>query len=207
MCGSASVLGTLQAVAELNLPINLIGVVPSSENLPDGDANKPGDVVTSMSGKTIEILNTDAEGRLILCDALTYSERFDPDTVIDIATLTGAIIVALGSKASGLMANNQELADDLIKAGNDSFDRVWQLPIWDDYQKQLDSNLADIANIGGKEAGSVTAACFLARFTEKFKWAHLDIAGTAWNSGGKDKGATGRPVTLLMQYLLNRLGE
>lgn len=207
MCGSASVLGTLQAVAELNLPINLIGVVPSSENLPDGDANKPGDVVTSMSGKTIEILNTDAEGRLILCDALTYSERFDPDTVIDIATLTGAIIVALGSKASGLMANNQDLADDLIKAGNDSFDRVWQLPIWDDYQKQLDSNFADIANIGGKEAGSVTAACFLARFTEKFKWAHLDIAGTAWNSGGKDKGATGRPVTLLMQYLLNRLGE
>lgn len=206
MCGSASVIGTMQAVAELNLPINVIGVVPSSENLPDGDANKPGDVVTSMSGKTIEILNTDAEGRLILCDALTYSERFEPETVIDIATLTGAVIVALGSNATGLMANNQDLADDLIKAGNDSFDRVWQLPLWDDYQKQLDSNFADIANVGGKEAGSVTAGCFLSRFTEKFKWAHLDIAGTAWNSG-KDKGATGRPVTLLMQYLLNKIGQ
>jgi leucyl aminopeptidase len=204
MCGSASVLGTIQAVAELQLPINVIGVIPSSENLPDGDANKPGDVVTSMSGQTIEILNTDAEGRLLLCDALTYSERFDPDTVIDIATLTGAIIVALGSNATGLMANNQDLADDLLKAGNDSFDRTWQLPLWDDYQKQLDSNFADIANVGGKEAGSVTAACFLSRFTEKFKWAHLDIAGTAWN-GGKEKGATGRPVPLLMQYILNRL--
>lgn len=206
MCGSASVLGTLQAVAELQLPINVIGVVPSSENMPDGDANKPGDVVTSMSGQTIEILNTDAEGRLILCDALTYSERFDPDTVIDIATLTGAVIVALGSNATGLMANNQDLADALLKAGNDSYDRAWQLPIWDDYQKQLDSNFADIANVGGKEAGSVTAACFLSRFTKKFKWAHLDIAGTAWN-GGKEKGATGRPVTLLMQYLLNKIGQ
>ncbi len=206
MCGSASVIGTLQAVAELNLPINVIGVVPSSENMPDGDANKPGDVVTSMSGQTIEILNTDAEGRLILCDALTYSERFDPDTVIDIATLTGAVIVALGSNATGLMANNQDLADALLKAGNDSYDRAWQLPLWDDYQKQLDSNFADIANVGGKEAGSVTAACFLSRFTKKFKWAHLDIAGTAWNSG-KDKGATGRPVTLLMQYLLNKVSQ
>lgn len=206
MCGSASVLGTLQAVAELQLPINVIGVIPSSENMPDGDANKPGDVVTSMSGQTIEILNTDAEGRLLLCDALTYSERFDPDTVIDIATLTGAIIVALGSNATGLMANDQDLADALLKAGNDSFDRTWQLPLWDDYQKQLDSNFADIANVGGKEAGSVTAACFLSRFTEKFKWAHLDIAGTAWNSG-KEKGATGRPVPLLMQYILNRLKD
>jgi len=206
MCGSASVIGTLQALAELNLPINVIGVVPSSENMPDGDANKPGDVVTSMSGQTIEILNTDAEGRLILCDALTYSERFDPDTVIDIATLTGAVIVALGSNATGLMANNQDLADALLKAGNDSYDRAWQLPLWDDYQKQLDSNFADIANVGGKEAGSVTAACFLSRFTKKFKWAHLDIAGTAWN-GGKEKGATGRPVTLLMQYLLNKVGK
>lgn len=204
MCGAASVFGTLQAVAELQLPINVIGVIPSSENMPDGDANKPGDVVTSMSGQTIEILNTDAEGRLILCDALTYSERFEPATVIDIATLTGAVIVALGSNASGLMANNQPLADELLKAGNDSFDRAWQLPLWDDYQKQLDSNFADIANIGGKEAGSVTAACFLSRFTEKFNWAHLDIAGTAWN-GGKEKGATGRPVPLLMQYLLNQI--
>ena len=206
MCGSASVFGTISAIAELNLPINVIGVVPSSENMPDGDANKPGDIVTSMAGKTIEILNTDAEGRLILCDALTYSERFNPEIVIDIATLTGAIIVALGRQATGLMANDQTLADDLLKAGNDSYDRTWQLPLWDDYQPQLDSNFADIANVGGKEAGSVTAACFLARFTEKFTWAHLDIAGTAWNSG-KDKGATGRPVPLLVQYLLNRIEE
>ena len=204
MCGSASVFGTISAIAELNLPINVIGVVPSSENMPDGDANKPGDIVTSMAGKTIEILNTDAEGRLILCDALTYSERFNPEIVIDIATLTGAVIVALGRQATGLMANDQTLADDLLKAGNDSYDRTWQLPLWDDYQQQLDSNFADIANVGGKEAGSVTAACFLARFTEKFTWAHLDIAGTAWNSG-KDKGATGRPVPLLVQYLLNRI--
>ena len=204
MCGSASVFGTIKAVAELGLPINLVGVVPSSENLPDGDANKPGDIVTSMAGKTIEILNTDAEGRLILCDALTYSAKFDPEIVIDIATLTGAVIVALGSNATGLMANDQTLADDLINAGQESHDRVWQLPIWDDYQKQLDSNFADIANIGGKEAGSVTAACFLSRFTEDYTWAHLDIAGTAWNSG-KAKGATGRPVPLLVQYLLDRI--
>ncbi len=206
MCGAASVFGTLLAIAELNLPINVVGVVPSSENLPDGDANKPGDVVTSMAGKTIEILNTDAEGRLILCDALTYSARFEPEVVIDIATLTGAIIVALGSQASGLMANNQALADDLLKAGNDSYDRVWQLPIWDDYQQQLDSNFADIANIGGKEAGSITAACFLSRFTKDFNWAHLDIAGTAWK-GGKAKGATGRPVPLLVQFLLNNIAN
>jgi leucyl aminopeptidase len=204
MCGSASVFGTLRAVAELGLPVNVVGVVPSSENMPDGDANKPGDIVTSMAGKTIEILNTDAEGRLILCDALTYSERFNPDVVIDIATLTGAVIVALGNVTTGLMANNETLAQDLIKAGNDSFDRVWQLPLWDDYQKQLDSNFADIANVGGREAGTVTAACFLSRFTEQYNWAHLDIAGTAWVSG-KNKGATGRPVPLLMQYILNRI--
>lgn len=204
MCGSASVFGMIKAIAELKLPINVVGVVPSSENMPDGDANKPGDIVTSMAGKTIEILNTDAEGRLILCDALTYSAKFDPEIVIDIATLTGAIIVALGSNATGLMANDQALADDLISAGQESFDRVWQLPLWDDYQKQLDSNFADIANIGGKEAGSVTAACFLSRFTEDYTWAHLDIAGTAWNSG-KAKGATGRPVPLLVQYLMDRI--
>ena len=204
MCGSASVFGTITAIAELNLPINVVGVVPSSENMPDGDANKPGDVVTSMAGKTIEILNTDAEGRLILCDALTYSERFDPAVVVDIATLTGAIIVALGSHTTGVFANNQDLADALLQAGTDSHDRAWQLPLWDDYQQQLDSNFADIANIGGKEAGSVTAACFLSRFTEKFEWAHLDIAGTAWNSG-KAKGATGRPVPMLVQFLLNRI--
>lgn len=206
MCGSASVFGTISCIAELNLPINVIGVVPSSENMPDGDANKPGDVVTSMAGKTIEILNTDAEGRLILCDALTYSERFDPAVVIDIATLTGAIIVALGSHATGLMVNDQDLADALLKAGNDSHDRTWQLPLWDDYQQQLDSNFADMANIGGKEAGSVTAACFLSRFAKKFTWAHLDIAGTAWKSG-KAKGATGRPVPLLVQFLLNRIAD
>lgn len=206
MCGSASVFGTISAIAELNLPINVIGVIPSSENLPDGQATKPGDIVTSMSGKTIEVLNTDAEGRLLLCDALTYSERFNPEIVIDIATLTGAIIVALGHQTTGLMANNQQLADDILKAGNDSFDRAWQLPLWEDYQQQLDSNFADIANVGGREAGSVTAACFLSRFTEKFTWAHLDIAGTAWNSG-KDKGATGRPVPLLVQYLLNRIAD
>jgi leucyl aminopeptidase len=207
MCGSAGVFGTISAIAELNLAINVIGVVPSSENMPDGDANKPGDIVTSMAGKTIEILNTDAEGRLILCDALSYSERFNPEIVIDIATLTGAIIVALGRQATGVFANDQTLADDLLKAGNDSHDRVWQLPLWDEYQSQLDSNFADIANIGGKEAGSVTAACFLSRFTEKFTWAHLDVAGTAWNSGGKAKGATGRPVPLLVQYLLNRIDD
>jgi leucyl aminopeptidase len=207
MCGSASVFGTISAIAELKLPINVIGVVPSSENMPDGDANKPGDIVTSMAGITIEILNTDAEGRLILCDALTYSERFSPEIVIDIATLTGAIIVALGSQATGLMANDQGLADALLQAGNDSYDRTWQLPLWDDYQQQMDSNFADIANIGGKEAGSVTAACFLSRFTEKFTWAHLDIAGTAWKGGGKAKGATGRPVPLLVQFLLNRIAD
>jgi len=204
MCGGASVLGAMQACAELDLPINVVGIVPSSENLPDGDANKPGDIVTSMSGQTIEVLNTDAEGRLILCDALTYCDRYNPDVVIDIATLTGACIVALGSHASGLMSNNDALADDLTEAGQQSNDRVWRLPIWDDYQQQLDSNFADMANIGGPAAGTITAACFLSRFTKKYKWAHLDIAGSAWVSGGKEKGATGRPVSLLVQYLLKR---
>jgi len=204
MCGGASVLGTLQACAELDLPINVVGIVPSSENLPDGDANKPGDIVTSMSGQTIEVLNTDAEGRLLLCDALTYCDKYDPAVVIDIATLTGACIIALGSHASGLMSNNDALADDLTQAGQESNDRVWRLPIWDDYQQQLDSNFADMANIGGRAAGTITAACFLSRFTKKYKWAHLDIAGSAWISAGKDKGATGRPVSLLMQYLLKR---
>ena len=206
MCGGASVFGTLQACMELELPLNLVGVVPSSENLPDGDANKPGDVVTSMSGQTIEVLNTDAEGRLILCDALTYSERFEPAAVIDIATLTGACIVALGNQASGLMANHDALAEEILGAGRHTGDRAWQLPLWDDYQEQLDSNFADMANIGGKGAGTITAACFLSRFTKKFKWAHLDIAGTAWLSG-KEKGATGRPVPLLTQFLLKRCGK
>jgi len=206
MCGGASVFGTLQACLVMELPINVVGVVPSSENLPDGDANKPGDIVTSMSGQTIEVLNTDAEGRLILCDALTYSERFDPATVIDIATLTGACIVALGDQASGLMANDEALAGEVLEAGRHSRDRAWQLPLWDDYQEQLDSNFADMANIGGgKGAGTITAACFLSRYTKKFKWAHLDIAGTAWLSG-KAKGATGRPVPLLTQFLLQRCG-
>lgn len=204
MCGGTSVIGAMIAASELKLPINVVGVIPSSENLPDGNANKPGDIVSTMSGKTVEILNTDAEGRLILCDALTYTARYKPDVVIDIATLTGAVIVALGHHASGLMANNQKLADQLIEAGERSLDRVWQLPLWNEYQSSLDSNFADMANIGGRSAGTVTAACFLSRFTSDFKWAHLDIAGTAWNSGGKDKGATGRVVALLSQYLLDR---
>ena len=203
MCGGASVLGAMKAVAELKLPLNVVGVIPSSENLPDGAANKPGDIVTSMAGITIEILNTDAEGRLILCDALTYSEKFHPATVIDIATLTGACVVALGRPASGLLSNNDSLARELLAAGNAAYDRAWQLPLWDDYQKQLDSNFADIANVGGREAGTITAACFLSRFTKKLKWAHLDIAGTAWKQG-KEKGATGRPVGLLVQYLIQQ---
>jgi len=203
MCGGASVFGAIKAVAQLKLPINVIGVVPSSENLPDGDANKPGDVVTSMSGQTIEILNTDAEGRLILCDALTYSERFKPQAVIDIATLTGACVIALGAHASGLLSNDDELADEILDCGRQANDRAWQLPLWEDYQKQLDSNFADMANVGGREAGTITAACFLSRYTKAYKWAHLDIAGTAWTKG-HHKGATGRPVGLLTQFCINR---
>lgn len=204
MCGAASVLGVFQALVNLQLPINVVGVIAASENMPSGSATKPGDIVTSMSGQTIEILNTDAEGRLVLCDALTYTERFKPKTVIDIATLTGACVIALGNHASGLFSNRDDLAQELVKAGQQANDRVWQMPLWDDYQKQLDSNFADMANIGGREAGSITAACFLSRFTKKFSWAHLDIAGTAWKSGSA-KGATGRPVPLLVQYLLNNI--
>ena len=203
MCGGASVLGTMLAIAEMNLPLNVIAIVPASENLPDGDANKPGDIVTSMSGQTIEILNTDAEGRLILCDALTYAERFKPSTVIDIATLTGACVVALGAHASGVFSNDDSLTEELVEAGNTSQDRVWPMPLWDEYDHQLKSNFADMANIGGSKAGAVTAACFLARYTENYNWAHLDIAGTAWLSGSK-KGATGRPVRLLCEFLRNR---
>jgi leucyl aminopeptidase len=203
MCGGASVLGTLQACVELDLPINVIGIIPSSENLPDGEANKPGDIVTSMAGLTIEILNTDAEGRLILCDALTYAERFKPAAVIDIATLTGACVVALGHHTTGLLGNDDKLADELLQAGESIHDPAWRLPMNDDYAKQLDSNFADMANIGGKGAGTITAACFLGKFTKKYKWAHLDIAGTAWKSGN-DKGATGRPVPLLTQMLIKR---
>lgn len=202
MCGGASVIGVMLAVAELQLPINVVGIVPSTENLLDGFANKPGDIVTSMSGQTIEVLNTDAEGRLILCDALTYAERFDPAAVIDVATLTGACVIALGKHASGRYANNKALAKAVDAAGDEASDRCWPMPLWDDYQSQLDSNFADIANVGGREAGSVTAACFLSRFTAAYPWVHLDIAGTAWLSGAQ-KGATGRPVPLLVQYLLN----
>jgi leucyl aminopeptidase len=203
MCGAASVLGTLRAVAELKLPINVVGIVPATENMPGGAATKPGDIVTSMAGLTVEILNTDAEGRLILCDALTYAERFEPQAVVDIATLTGACVIALGHVACGLFANDDALAADLLAAGQSTRDRAWHLPLWEDYQEQLKSNFADFANIGGRPAGSVTAACFLARFTKKYKWAHLDIAGVAWKSGAA-KGATGRPVPLLTQYLIDR---
>lgn len=204
MCGAASVVGTLAAIAEIGPPLNVVGVVPATENLPDGNASKPGDIVTSMSGQTIEILNTDAEGRLILCDALTYCERFDPAVVIDIATLTGACVVALGPHATGLMSNDDALADDLLAAGQRTGDRAWRLPLWDDYQELIDSPFADMANVGGRAAGTITAACFLARFTRDYRWAHLDIAGTAWDSG-KNKGATGRPVPLLLDYVLSRV--
>lgn len=203
MCGAASVLGTMQTLIELALPINVVAIVAASENMPNGHATKPGDIVTSMAGLTIEVLNTDAEGRLVLCDALTYAERFKPRAVIDVATLTGACVIALGKHATGLYSNNDALAAELINAGNTAGDKAWQMPLWDEYQQQLNSNFADIANIGGREAGSVTAACFLSRFTKKYDWAHLDIAGTAWLSGGQ-KGATGRPVSLLVQYLINQ---
>ena len=206
MCGAASVLGTMQAVARMQLPINLTVIVPATENMPGGNATRPGDIVTSMSGQTIEILNTDAEGRLILCDALTYAERFDPDTVIDVATLTGACVVALGNIASGVFSNKDSLARDLLDAGEEAHDRAWHMPLWDDYQDLLKSPFADMANIGGRWGGAITAACFLSRFTKKYDWAHLDIAGTAWKSGA-DKGATGRPVPLLTHYLLQRAGK
>jgi leucyl aminopeptidase len=204
MCGAASVLGTIKAVAEMKIPISVVGIIPATENMPGGRATKPGDVVTTLSGQTVEVLNTDAEGRLILCDALTYAERYQPAAVIDIATLTGACVIALGHVASGLFANDDALARELLGAGELAYDRAWHMPLWDDYQEQLKSNFADFANIGGRPAGSVTAACFLARFTKKFKWAHLDIAGTAWKNG-KDKGATGRPVPLLTEFLVNRV--
>lgn len=205
MCGAASVLGTFRALVELQLPINVVGLLACAENMPSGGATRPGDIVTTMSGQTVEILNTDAEGRLVLCDTLTYAERFKPQAVIDVATLTGACIVALGSNVSGLMGNNEALVKQLLKAGEYADDRAWQLPLFDEYQEQLDSPFADIANIGGPKAGTITAGCFLSRFAKKFHWAHLDIAGTAWVSGGKDKGATGRPVPLLTQYLLDRV--
>ena len=204
MCGAASVLGTFRALAELDLPYDVVGLIATCENMPSGRSVKPGDVVTSMSGQTIEVLNTDAEGRLILCDALTYAERFKPAAVIDIATLTGACVVALGSVNTGLFSSNDALADALLAAGRQALDPAWRMPLDDAYQEQLKSNFADMANIGGPKAGAVTAACFLSRFTKAYPWAHLDIAGTAWKSGGSEKGSTARPVPLLAQYLLNR---
>ena len=206
MCGAASTFGAVEAAATLGLPINLIGLVPATENLPGGRATKPGDIVTSMSGQTIEILNTDAEGRLILCDAITFASRFKPEVVIDIATLTGACVIALGSHASGLFGNDGLLSQSLVEAGEYAGDRAWPMPLWPEYGEALESNFADVANVGGREAGAITAAAFLARFAEPFRWAHLDIAGTAWR-GGKQKGATGRPVRLLVQYLLDRAAE
>ncbi|WP_312933013.1 leucyl aminopeptidase [Pseudomonas sp.] len=206
MCGAASVFGTLHAVLQLQLPINLVCLLACAENMPSGGATRPGDIVTTMSGQTVEILNTDAEGRLVLCDTLTYAERFKPQAVIDIATLTGACIVALGSHTTGLLGNDDALLSQLLDAGKRADDRAWQLPLFDEYQEQLDSPFADIANIGGPKAGTITAACFLSRFAKQYHWAHMDIAGTAWISGGKEKGATGRPVPLLTQYLLDRAG-
>lgn len=207
MCGAASVLGTMHAVVHLNLPINVVAVLAAAENMPDANAYRPGDILTTMSGQTVEVLNTDAEGRLVLCDALTYVERFDPELVIDVATLTGACVIALGKHATGLMSNHNPLAHEILNASEQSGDRAWRLPLWDDYQEQLESPFADFSNLGGRAAGTITAACFLSRFTRKYNWAHLDIAGTAWRSGGKDKGATGRPVPMLTQFLINRVGQ
>ncbi|HEX4855881.1 MAG TPA: leucyl aminopeptidase [Limnobacter sp.] len=203
MCGAASVLGTMKAAAEMKLGLNLIVVVPSAENMPAGNASKPGDIVVSMSGQTIEILNTDAEGRLILCDALTYVERFNPAAVVDVATLTGACIVALGHVNTGLFSPHDDLAEELIKAGQQALDTAWRMPLDEEYHEQLKSNFADMANIGGPPAGSVTAACFLQKYTKAYNWAHLDIAGTAWHSG-KAKGASGRPVPLLAEFVMKR---
>jgi len=205
MCGAAAVLGTMQSVAALKLPVNLMVIVPTCENMPSGRATRPGDIVKSMSGKTIEILNTDAEGRLILCDALTYAQRYEPAALIDVATLTGACVIALGHHNSGLMSNDDALADELLAAGRRADDTAWRLPIGEDYEKQLKSNFADFANVGGREGGAITAASFLAKFTRDATWAHLDIAGTAWRSGNR-KGASGRPVPLLVDYLIERAG-
>lgn len=203
MCGAAAVLGTFRAIAELGLAVNVVGVIPACENMPSGRANKPGDVIATMDGQTVEILNTDAEGRLILCDALTYTARFAPEIVVDMATLTGACVIALGHVTNGLFANDDELADELLAAADKSGDLTWRLPLFEEYQEQLKSNFADMANIGGRPAGAITAACFLSRFTEKYRWAHLDIAGTAWKSGAA-KGGTGRPVPLLVEFLTKR---
>jgi leucyl aminopeptidase len=206
MSGAGSVLGAIRALATMEAPVNVVGVIPTCENMPGGHASRPGDIVTTLSGQTVEILNTDAEGRLILCDALAYAARFEPDAVVDIATLTGAMVIALGHVASGLFANDQKLADEIREAADEAWDRVWQMPLWEDYQEALRSNFADMANIGGRPAGSITAASFLARFTRKLRWAHLDVAGTAWKSG-RDKGSTGRPVPLLVRFALRHAGK
>src|SRR4051794_17443405 len=205
MSGAGSVLGAIRALAGMKAPVNVIGVIPTCENMPGGHATKPGDVVKTLSGQTVEILNTDAEGRLILCDAITYAERFKPEVVVNIATLTGACVIALGHVATGLFANDDKLADEIRAAADDAWDRVWPMPLWEDYQEQLRSNFADFANIGGRPGGAITAACFLARFTRKLRWAHLDVAGTAWRSG-REKGSTGRPVPLLVRYVLRHAG-
>lgn len=203
MCGAASVLGVMAAIKLAKLKLNVIGVIACAENMPSGTATRPGDIVKTMSGQTVEILNTDAEGRLVLCDALTYVERFKPAAVVDIATLTGACVVALGKVASGLFSTQDALAEELLAAGQRVNDRAWRMPVWEDYQELLDSPFADMANIGGPTAGSITAACYLARFTKAYPWAHLDIAGTAWLSGAQ-KGSTGRPVPLLLEFLRSR---
>jgi leucyl aminopeptidase len=205
MGGAAGVLGTMHAISELNLPINIVGILAGCENMPDANAYRPGDILTTMSGQTVEVLNTDAEGRLVLCDALTYVERFDPELVVDVATLTGACVIALGKYASAVMSNHNPLAHELLNASEQSGDKAWRLPLWDEYQEQIESPFADMSNLGGRPAGAITAACFLSRFTRKYNWAHMDIAGTAWQSG-KNKGATGRPVPLLSQFLMTRAG-
>jgi leucyl aminopeptidase len=206
MSGAGSVLGAIRALAGMRAPVNVVGVIPTCENMPGGQATRPGDIVKTLSGQTVEILNTDAEGRLILCDALEYAARYNPEVVIDIATLTGACVIALGHVATGLFANDQKLADEIRAAGEDACDRVWQMPLWEEYQEQLRSNFADFANIGGRPGGAITAASFLARFTRKYRWAHLDIAGTAWKSG-REKGSTGRPVPLLVRFALRHAGR
>lgn len=203
MGGAAGVLGTMNSLAQLNLPINVVAILAGCENMPDANAYRPGDILTTMSGQTVEVLNTDAEGRLVLCDALTYVERFDPDVVIDVATLTGACVIALGAHATGLLSTHNPLAHELLNASDQSGDRAWRLPLWDDYADQLESPFADFTNLGGRAAGTITAGLFLSKFTKKYHWAHLDIAGTAWR-GGANKGSTGRPVSMLTQYLINR---
>jgi leucyl aminopeptidase len=205
MCGAATVIGSFLAVVRLKLALNLVCVVPAVENMPDGQSYRPSDVLTTMAGHTVEVLNTDAEGRLILCDALTYTQRYEPQAMVDVATLTGACVIALGKHAHGLMSRHDDLAEQLLSAGQRALDRAWRLPLWDDYQQHLESSFADFANIGGKSAGAITAGCFLARFTESQRWAHLDIAGTAWDEGRKGM-ATGRPVPLLVQWLIERAG-